>query len=189
MMRVCYGARSSRHILRILRFTLYTLFTVMLLGCGSDSDMEELQEYIAEVKNRSPQPLEPLPEPKIFQTFTYVANDRRGPFTPSDDTDEQPMADPTSTVFPRKDRRKEELESFPLDALNMVGTLRQNSEIWALIQAADGTVHRVKAGNYMGKNHGKILSIAEDKIDIIEIVSNGMGGWLERAANLVLSGE
>jgi len=84
-------------------------------------------------------------------------------------------------------RRKEELEAFPLDSIRMVGTLQQQDIIWGLIVSKDGTIYRVRPGNYLGQNHGQITSIQENKIELNEIVPDGRGRYTERQASLALS--
>ncbi len=89
--------------------------------------------------------------------------------------------------MPDFNRRKEELEGFSLDALRMVGTLEQLETTWALIQTQDKTIYRVKAGNYVGRNHGQITRISESGIDLTEIIADGQGGYRERQASLALA--
>ena len=84
-------------------------------------------------------------------------------------------------------RRREALEAFPLDALKMVGTLAQKDGVWAIIKAPDGLVYRVTRNNYLGQNYGRITKISEDKVELVEIVPDGLGGWQERRASLVLA--
>ena len=91
--------------------------------------------------------------------------------------------------MPDFNRRKEELESYSLDTLRMVGTLEQEGTIWGLVQTKDGTIHRVKTGNYMGLNYGRIVRISEDKIELSELLQDGAGGYVENAAALSLGEE
>ena len=81
-------------------------------------------------------------------------------------------------------RRKEALEDFPLDALKMVGTLSRGKQVWAVVQAPDGSVHRVQKGNFAGQNFGKIKSVSEEKIDLVELIQGALGEWIEREASL-----
>ena len=84
-------------------------------------------------------------------------------------------------------RNREELESFELDSLRMVGTLEDQNTQWGIVRDPGGTVHRVKVGNYMGTNIGKILNIFEDRIELREIIRNPDGRWIEREAALALA--
>ena len=158
---------------------------LFLAGCVRHG-MNDLQEYVAEVKARPPTPIDPIPQITQAETFLYVAENRRDPFVPTDvvedvlgeSTEEGPRPDPN--------RRKEELEAFPLDALKMVGTLDRKGEMWALVQTPDGTIHRVKTGNYLGQNDGRIIAIEEERVNLVELIPNGRGGYLERQASLAL---
>jgi len=67
----------------------------------------------------------------------------------------------------------------------MVGTLANGGGRYALIKGGDG-VHRVKIGDYLGRNHGRIVEISDAGVDVVEIVPDGEGGWLERPRSLTL---
>ncbi len=157
-----------------------------LSGCAGQK-MDDLQAFIASEKAKQSASVEPLPEIKPYTTFLYSAADLRDPFTPTTFTQPLSVAVPGGGISPDFNRPREALEAYPLDSLRMVGTLERDQQRAALIRARDGTIHRVKAGNYMGQNHGKIISVAEDKIELTEIVPNGQGGWLERQASVALS--
>lgn len=155
-----------------------------LAGCTSG--MSDLETYIAEVKSRPAPPLDPLPVMQQFETFEYAAQDLRDPF--SNPSDEQMSAAGTGPR-PDPDRRKEALESFPLDGLDMMGTLGAADNLVGLIMDPDRVVHRVVAGNYLGQNDGRITSVTEDKIELVELVPDGSGGWIERSAEIALDDE
>ncbi len=173
---------------RLVGVTLLMLAGALLAGCAKD--MRELERYIAEVKTRDGPPLEPLPVIKTFETFEYRAYDLRDPFAPSrgDEEEEEQIVADTDGPRPDFDRVREFLEGFPLDSLRMVGTLSSPDGTWGLIQDPQGVIHRVLPDNYLGQNHGRILSIAEDRIDVVELVPNNIGGWLERQASIALEG-
>jgi type IV pilus assembly protein PilP len=149
-----------------------------LSGCSSDRD--ELEEYIAEVKKRPGGRIEPLPEIKPYETFAYNAAEQRSPFS---------IAAPAGPggVRPDVKRNREFLEQFSLDTLAMVGTLKLGGRAYGLVQTKDGLVHRVLQGQYMGQNDGKIVSISDSKISLVEIVPDGMGGYMERNAAIGLT--
>jgi|AMFO01.1.fsa_nt_gi Tfp pilus assembly protein PilP len=169
-----------------MRKQFYATLAVLLLAGCVDRGMQDLEEYVAEVKARPPTPIDPIPQITQAETFLYIGENRRDPFMPTEEisdvlaeqTEEGPRPDPN--------RRKEELEFFPLDSLRMVGTLDREGQMWGLVQTPDGTIHRVKAGNYLGQNDGRIISIEEERINIVELVPNGRGGYLERQASLAL---
>jgi len=167
------------------------LFTSLLCGafvagCTANDVTSDLRIYVAEVKSRPKAPLEPLPEIPQVDTFVYVHGDRRDPFAPTESTTEESV-DVGNGIAPDPYRRKEELEVFSLDTLRMVGTLEKEGNLWGLVTSADGILHRVRAGNYMGKNHGQITEITDTDIQLTEIISNGQGGYLERHASIALT--
>ena len=155
-----------------------------IVACGGD--MDDLDSYINEVKARPGGRIEPLPEVTPYEVFTYVADAEglRSPFVP----DTPQTAGPTSGgTRPDPDRPAEFLESFPLDTLRMVGTLDINKTVYGLVQTTDGLIHRVVPGNYMGQNDGRVTEITESEIVLVEIISDGIGGYIERDAAIGLS--
>lgn len=155
-------------------------------GCA-DRSMVDLKQYVDEVKSRKRGQIEPLPELKQVETYVYSNSDGRNPFVPLQQGDETAAANvPGNGLAPDPTRRKEELESYSLDSLRMVGTLEQTETRWALVKTSDATIYRVKAGNYLGRNHGQISRITETEIELTEIVADGQGGFRERQASLAL---
>jgi type IV pilus assembly protein PilP len=144
----------------------------------------DLEAYAAEVKARPGPPLDPLPVMQQFETFEYRAFELRDPF--SLQSDEQVAQGSGSGPRPDPNRRRELLESFPLDGLSMVGTLGDGSEMIALVMDPASVIHRVSAGNYMGQNEGRVLAISEGQIDLVELVSDGAGEWIPRQASVAL---
>jgi type IV pilus assembly protein PilP len=159
------------------------------LAACSGSNTEDLRTYVEEVKSRQHASIEPLPEFAPFETHLYQASNDRDPFTPPvyATPDSQVAASSNNGISPEFDRPREPLESEPLDSLRMVGTLERQGSSWALIRMSDSTIHRVKPGNYVGQNHGKIVEISESEVEVSEIVPDGLGGWMERQAALALS--
>lgn len=169
-----------------------SLLTLSLSACLGNN-MSDLQAFIAEVKARPAQEIEPLPEIKHVESFIYSDRGRRDPFSPAMGMEDE-VAESVATTDPRllkrlQRQRKEELEQFPLDTLRMVGTLDQKKSTWALVKSQDGVIHRVQPGNYLGQSYGQITQISEEKIDLTEIVSDGRGGYQERQASLGLAGD
>lgn len=162
------------------------LCILFLWGCSHESERKALEEYVREVKARPSGGIEPLPQVKPHDTFTYSVEKLRSPFLPSKPKAVVSVALDENGIHPDLTRPKEALESFPMDSLRMVGTLSRAGTIWALIVDKDGTVHRVTQGNYVGSNHGKIQKINEDKIYLKEIIPNTTGGWQERDAEMAL---
>jgi len=147
-------------------------------ACGGD--MDDLDSYINEIKARPGGRIEPLPEITPYRGFTYVADIEglRSPFAP----DTPQVAQNENSTRPDLERSREFLEQFPLDSLRMVGTLDLGGTNYGLIQDSEGLIHRVTPGNYIGQNDGRIVGISESEIQVIEIISDGIGGYLEREA-------
>lgn len=179
-----YGRSSIRPLLQLG----CAVFFALLSGCGND-DFSDLNRYIKEVKARPKEPIKPLPEVKVIEPFMFKPEGLRDPFKPLDQPEptEGGEASSGNGIKPDFSRRKEELEAFPLDGLKMVGTINMQSNLWGLVKASDGTIYRVKVGNYMGKNYGKIIRILKDKIELMEIVPDKPGTWREQSASIALT--
>ena len=157
-------------------------------GCASDGEFADLRAQMEEVKKRPKGRIEPPPEFKTYKTFSYSAAALRSPFSPPVAIETVAIPAKRSNVKPDFNRAKEPLEDFGIDSLQMVGTLRRpEGALYALVQDPDGGLHRVQEGNFMGRNHGKILTVDVIKIDVIEIVSDGQEGWIERPRTIVLN--
>ena len=170
------------HVRSFSRSALLAATFALLGGClGGTSD---LQEWVAAEKKKPGPPLEPLPVLKTFETFEYKDQDQRDPFGPS--LEEQREAAAAGSGARPDQHPKEPLEQFPLDSLKMVGTIGTGANMEALLKDTDGVVHRVHVRNYVGQNNGKITAVSEDHIDLVELVPNGSGGWMERQATIAL---
>ncbi len=158
---------------------------VLLLVSGCSPGMDDLETYVAEVKSRKTRAIEPIPQIKQYEAFAYNASpERRDPFQRTEPAREVAA---TNNLRPDLTRNREPLEEFPLDALRMLGVINKNNADFALVRAPDGVIHRVSNGNHMGQNYGKIVRIGESQIDLIEIIPDGFGGFMERPANLALT--
>jgi type IV pilus assembly protein PilP len=153
----------------------------VLAGCSSNLD--ELQQQVAEIKARPGERIEPLPEVKPYESFTYAASNLRSPFMPSAPA----RNDVANAVRPDVKRPREFLEQFPIDTMTMVGTLQLQGRTYGLVQGKDGLVHRVLPGSFMGQNDGRVISITATRISLIEIIPDGVGGYIERPAALALN--
>lgn len=177
--------RRSRHG-RLYGIAALAALLVVLTGC-SGSGVSDLRQFVETAKQKKGR-VEPLPEIKPVETFTYSAFTQKDPFQSwnSDLAGKSPGGN-DSGIQPDSSRRKEKLESYPLDTLRMMGALEFQGVRWGLVRAPDGVVHRVRTGNHMGQNYGKIKSISNDKLMLTEIVPDGLGGWEERNASLAVS--
>ena len=157
---------------------------VMLLGLAACSGQDDLHQWVAEQKAQKGAPLPPLPVIKTFETFVYQDQDKRDPFSPGPTEAASSLNGPGP--HPDQNRVREPLESFPLDSLKMVGTLGKAGSAEALIKDPQGVIHPVHDGNYLGQNYGHVTNITEDHINLVELVPNGTGGWMERDATIAL---
>ena len=162
-------------------FLIAAVAVLSLSACSSG--MEQLQQQVAEIKARPGEAIEPLPEIKPYEAFAYNAANLRSPFVPTAPA----RSDLAAGLRPDVKRPREFLEQFPLDTMRMVGTLALQGRNYGLVQGKDGLVHRVLPGNFVGQNDGRIVGISPTKITIIEIVPDGLGGYIERPAALALT--
>ncbi|MES2739497.1 MAG: pilus assembly protein PilP [Pseudomonadota bacterium] len=164
---------------------LAPLCALLLAGCG-DSDVQEVKQWMADVKRDTKVAVPPLSEPKTFVPFAYAARDAIDPFSPNKLLAELAKAAKADGKFrPDMERRKELLEGFPLDTIKMVGTLQKAGATFALLQI-DRSVYQVKTGQHLGQNFGLITSVNEDAVSVKEIVQDATGDWVERMAKLEL---
>lgn len=178
--------------LGLWRFAALAAGLLVLAGCTKDDT--ELRNWLAEQKSRQPPPVDPIPPIAPYEKFIYAASHLRDPFEDVLRQASQTAADGaaaagSSATPPETNRRPEPLESYPLDALSMVGTLEreeEGKELFALIQAPDSTVTRVTVGNYLGQNYGRITSIAEYAIQLNEKIPDGNGGWIDRESSIAI---
>ena len=147
---------------------------------STPGDAPNLEKWMADVRARPAEPLEPLPVMQQFETFEYAAQGMRDPFS------EAFSGAGGSGPRPDAARRKQTLEQFPLDSLDMVGTLGTSRNLIALVMAPDKVTYRVRPGVYLGQSDGRVTAVYEDRIELVELVPDGAGGWLERPATIAL---
>jgi len=165
-----------------------TILCLSLLGLGSCSqDTSDLQTFIAQTKSAHVGSVKPIPQFKPYESFSYSAAELRDPFVATVDLEDDNTTK-TSLLNPDSTRPRQPLEVFPLDTLSMVGTLEQNSQQWGLIKDPQNIVHRVQVGHYMGQSEGRIIEISESAIHLVEIVPDGIGGYIERDASIAIGG-
>ncbi|MFI4895423.1 MAG: pilus assembly protein PilP [Steroidobacterales bacterium] len=169
---------SARYTLRVHTIATLVLVAGLLAGCsGRDADLDR---FIATTKKEPGGRVEPLPEVKPYEAFNYTDQDKRSPFVPGG-------AGGSAGLRPDSHRNREYLEQFSLDTLKMVGTLHLGGSSFGLVQTKDGRVHRVVVGEHLGTNDGKIMTITPSKIALVEIIPDGLGGYIERPAALALN--
>lgn len=166
------------------KFFISLLIIMLVSGCSENTT--DLEEYIAQTRAKHLGSVQPLPQFKPYQNFIYSASDLRDPFEAAFEAEAEESA-AANSLRPNTERVKEPLENFPLDTLRMVGILEQHKQVWGLIKDPQNLVHRVQVGNFAGQNEGQIISVTENQIDFLEIVPDGLGGYIERNASLGIS--
>lgn len=160
-----------------------------LAGC-SDPDIAGLDRQLVEIRaNPGRLELSALPDTPKYVAIPYAQADRRSPFMARLPEPEAGLVGGSEELAPDMARPKEPLELYPLERLALVGTLSVGGQPSALVRAPDGEVHRLRNGNYMGTDFGRIVSITEASVQLVEVVPNGRGGWIERVRSLSLNGE
>ncbi len=152
------------------------------IAAGCSSGESDLQKWISDTKKKPGGRIQALPEVKPYETFVYGAGNLRSPFQP-----QGPGTAGGQNLRPSSRRNREFLEGFSLDTLKMVGTFKVGGSFYGLVQSKDGLVHKVQPGNYLGQNDGKVTDISGSKISLVEIIPDGLGGYIERPASLALT--
>ena len=161
--------------------TLGLAAVVVLAGCGGESH-QDLRDWMAEQGKGVKGKLDPLPQMKPYEPFTYNAFDLSDPFKPR-------KIEPnrgSSKLAPDMARRKEPLEAFPLESLNMVGSMQQGRTMFALVRTPERDVYQVRVGNYLGQDYGVVTAVTESDIQLKELVQDSAGDWTERNSTLQL---
>lgn len=156
-----------------------------LAGCESSGSFADLQAYMDEVRAQPKGSIEPMPKEVVYEPFTYAAAALRSPFQAPVKIELASRLKGDKDIKPDETRVKQFLENFNIESFVMVGTLSNSAGMYALLRGGDG-VHRIRIGDYLGGNHGRVTTITASGIEIIEIVSDGDGGWLERPRTLAL---
>lgn len=165
------------------------ILSASLLSISACShDVSDLQSFIAQQKSAHVGSVKPIPQFKPYESFSYTAAELRDPFVSMMDL-EKDEGTKTSLLNPDSTRPRQPLEVFPLDTLSMVGILEQSTDLWGLIKDPQNIVHRVQVGQYMGQSEGRIIEINESAIYLVEIVPDGIGGYIERDASIAIGGE
>ena len=176
-----------------LKLIIQILISVFLVSCSTTNI--EVKKFISETKKMRKSSIQPLPHLTEYEQVVYSAVNLRDPFTlprPKNAVvavNKPTLVEAVKTQQRRPDyeRPREFLENVSLDSLIMVGTIQKRGEMWGLVVDRTGIIHRVKEGNYLGENSGKIIKITEDSIYIDETISDDQGGWMDRKANLSIN--
>ncbi len=161
---------------------LAVITTPMLVGCNQTT--EDLDNYITSTLARAAPPPDPFEPPRDLPSHSYPVMLERDPFSSLSFVEPRAAPERQEGPTPDLDRAREELEQYPLDALRMAGIIQRDGELWALVRDPQGTVHRVREGNYLGQNHGRIVTISERTVQLEEFVRSGDERWRQRESTL-----
>ncbi|KEA65083.1 Type IV pilus biogenesis protein PilP [Marinobacterium lacunae] len=166
-----------------------SLSALLTTGCLWVEDTTDLRQFISATLAKPGGKIEPLPEFKPYESFVYEGSSLRDPFkrlVPESEADK--IAGPDSGIKPDDDRPKDYLEEFAIDQLNMVGTITPlgSQSLYALVRDNKGEIHRVTVGDHMGLDYGEVVEVSDHAIKLVEIISNGRGGWMTRPRNLAM---
>ena len=172
-----------------LAFLFMIAVGATLVGCGSSQE-DDIRQWMVEERNQAKPKVATIPEPKQFKPESYVNAATVEPFSKEKLTqalkrDSSQSASNGALVAPELARRKEPLEAFPIDAMNLVGSIIKAGSPVALVKV-DNLLYQVKVGNYLGLNYGKVTKITESEVTLREIVQDAVGEWIERVATLQL---
>ena len=172
---------------QLARFISLASVSIMLAACSGGSQYQDIDAFLKEKREAPTGQIPPVPALKAYRAFTYSASGMRSPFSKPVDVKEIARLEASASVKPDLNREREFLEQYSFDSLRMVGTLELDGVLWALVRDPEGGVHRVRRANYLGRNHGRILEIGQNYLSVVEIVSTGGDGWVERPRTLELN--
>ena len=170
-----------------MRKTLFALAALALAACGAEEHgdlKQELNQLTKDFRGR----VDPLPQVKAYEPVPYTAEGQTDPFRPERIDVASARLTPSASslrVEKERDRPKEPLEAFPLESIQMMGTITQDKEVFALVKAGPNR-YRVRKGNYMGQNFGVVTGIDESQISLKELIQDSGGEWVERSSALQL---
>ena len=168
------------------RILFGALACLVLVACGGEQH-SDLRQFVRDSDNIPRGRIPPLPEVKPYEPFEYAAFDLLDPFVPR--KIEPPRSAKPDPRLPDPNRRKGPLEAFPLENLKMVGSLSQKKEFYALIKTPDNNLYRVKAGDFMGQNFGRVTDITESSVKLKELIQDSGNDWKEEERLLLLQDE
>lgn len=172
-------------MMRRALITVTALSCLALTGCSSEQHLDEVRQFVKESDSMPRGRIPPLPEVRPYEPFEYAAFDLVDPFVPRKIEPPKPSS-VAGALQPPKDHVKGPLEAFPLESLKMVGTLQQRKDIYALVKTPDNNLYRVKTGDFMGQNFGRVIDISEANLKLKELVQDSGSEWKEEERTLLL---
>ena len=159
--------------------------SALFVGACGGSDVSDLERFVSDKTERPGGLIEPIPTFTAYEAFAYSAQGMRSPFDRPVEVVQLAALRLRSTVAPDRARAREFLEQFSVDSLTLVGKLKRQGVEWALLRDPSGGIHRVREGNYVGPDHGRVVDVGDDYVAIMEIVTDGTAnGWVERPRTL-----
>ncbi len=172
---------------RLIVFALVAAASLTgLAGCASDRQHSDLDNQMSDARTRPQGVIEPLPVYPEAERFNYSALALRSPFEPPAIITGDEKVSGNAVAAPDQSRPKESLELVSYAELSMVGILARGDKMWALVDDGGSKVHRVKRGNYIGRNFGLITQVNRRELEIMETVPDGKGGWINRPRTMAI---
>lgn len=163
---------------------LFCLLSILVLtGCGNDNEHQDLKRLVSKIKAMPQGAIQPLPPIQTYEPFTYDASGLRSPFEAPDATSN--LTHVSIGVKPDLNRKKYFLEGFSFDAFTLVGTLEKAEDTKGLVKA-NQNIYLISEGDFLGRNHGRVVDITEKSVHIIELIPSGVNLWIERPRRLSL---
>lgn len=171
-------------VMRLCERLIVGASALLLVACG-ESDVSDLERFVSDKTARPGGLIEPIPTFRAYEAFAYSAQGMRSPFDRPVEVIQLAALRLRSTVAPDRARAREFLERFSIDSLTLVGKLQRQGVEWSLLRDPSGGIHRVREGNYVGPDHGRVVDVGDDYVAIVEIVTDGTSdGWVERPRTL-----
>lgn len=169
-----------------MRTLILLLAPLVLLGCVESND-DDLKKFVVKAKAKIYPVNDKIPTLEKIDAVAFTQSEGRNPFSkPKAEVIAPVKSAPKTCPQPNFERKKQPLEKYSLDNITMRGTLLINEQLWALVQVSKGELYRVKPGNYLGLNHGKVLNITKNKVELLELASDKDGCWQERITQITL---
>ncbi|MDV6320320.1 pilus assembly protein PilP [Chromohalobacter sp. HP20-39] len=158
---------------------------VLLSGCR-DAELSALEARLDDLRQRPEGSIEALPPPPTYRTAQYTQAQQRSPFN-AERRMQMESAISSQGNGPDRQRPRDPLERFPLEQLELVGTLTVDGRPSALIRAPDGNVYRLFEGDHLGTDFGRITSIDDAGVELVERVRDGGSAWRQRRRTLAFN--
>jgi len=173
----------------LIKHAVILLGASLAMGCVSSDPTADLQAQLQEINDREGRAIPPPPEFRVFESYVYGSSNIRSPFVPQLRVVDKPKERPQGkSVTPDFDRPPGPLEEFGVDQLLLVGTIqRPGGPLIALVKDDNKVVHQVKTGTYIGRNHGKVQSVTDTQVEILELIPEGKDLWIERPRTMWLA--